>query len=563
MSNYKKNVLMKKFTNKIFAALIAPMLAVGCIEEAFPEGATQVADQVGASEFALGGLVNSFPVAMMQVDTRDFYSKYGTHVDFGIPAIHLMTESMLEDIAVMSSNPGYWSFNYWSRNVGMNDQSWPCGYFWENYYAYIKIANDVISVIEVSDDMPELNKHYLGYGYAYRAMCYLDLARMYEPKENDYTDVSKVLGLTVPIITDKTTSEQIGNNPRVPREEMYEFILSDLKMAADLLATADNNYTTPTLAAVYAMYAKAYLEMGYWKEGGDVEAFKKAAEYARLAIETSGKTPLTEAQWHDPVNGFNKGSANNSWIWGLPVSNDLIGNIICYTAHICCEGQWGYTTVSNPGIDKSLYEKINDKDFRKNSFLSPNPVEWTSGKYKFAGTTVDQQVFLGALARPYTAIKFRPVNGNCTEYVEGNPADHCLLRVEELYFIEMEAVAHYDLAKAKNLLNTFMTYRITDGSYDCSEVAKDVDWFISEMFIQKRIEFWAEGVMFYDYKRLDKGITRFYEGSNHPNMWAFNTTGRSPQWNLVINRGEFQANVGINESTNNPDPSGLLVVPAE
>ena len=152
MSNYKKNVLMKKFTNKIFAALIAPMLAVGCIEEAFPEGSTQVAEQVGASEFALGGLVNSFPVAMMQVDTRDFYSKYGTHVDFGLPAIHLMTEAMLEDIAIMASNPGYWSFNFWSRNVGMNDQSWPCGYFWENYYAYIKIANDVISVIEVSDD---------------------------------------------------------------------------------------------------------------------------------------------------------------------------------------------------------------------------------------------------------------------------------------------------------------------------------------------------------------------------------------------------------------------------
>ena len=127
----------------------------------------------------------------------------------------------------------------------------------------------------------------------------------------------------------------------------------------------------------------------------------------------------------------------------------------------------------------------------------------------------------------------------------------------------MEAVAQYDLNKAKTLLNEFMTYRITDGSYDCSEVATGVDWFITEMLTQKRIEFWAEGVLYYDYKRLDKGITRYYEGSNHPEMWAFNTTGRSPQWNFVINRGEFQANVGIDESTNNPDPSGLLIVPTE
>ena len=152
---------MKKITNKILAALIVPVLATGCIKESFPEGSTQLADQVGQSEFALGGLVNSFPVAMMTVDNASFYSKYDTHTDFGIPAIHLMTESMLEDIAVMGANPGYWSFNYWSRNVGMNDQSWPIGYFWENYYKYIKIANDVISVIEVSEDMPALNKNYL------------------------------------------------------------------------------------------------------------------------------------------------------------------------------------------------------------------------------------------------------------------------------------------------------------------------------------------------------------------------------------------------------------------
>ena len=551
---------MKKITNKILAALIAPVLAVGCIEEAFPEGSTQLADQVGKSEFALGGLVNSFPVAMMSVDNRSFYSKYDTHTDFGMPAIHLMTESMLEDIAVMGANPGYWSFNFWSRNVGMNDQSWPIGYFWENYYSYIKIANDVISVIEVSDDMPDLNKNYLGQAYAYRAMSYLDMARMYEPKENEYTDVSKVLGLTVPIVTEKTTAEQLSNNPRVPREEMYEFILSDLAMAEKMLANAGNDYTQPTLGAVYGMYARAYLEMGYWKEGGDKQAFKKAAEYARKAITVSGKTPLTEAQWTDPTTGFNSGSSNNAWIWGLPVSVDLIGNIICYTAHISCEGTWGYTTLSNPGINKALYDKIAPGDFRHKSFLSPDRSTWTSGTYKFAGNAAAQNAFLKSLAKPYTAIKFRPVAGEVNTYTIGNPADHMLMRVEEMYFIEMEAISNYDLGQAKTLLNEFMALRVTDGSYDCSEIT-DLSRFTTEMLIQKRIEFWGEGVMFFDYKRLDRGITRHYEGSNHPSMWAFNVSGRSPQWNFVINRGEFQANSGIDESTNNPDPSGLLVVP--
>ena len=551
---------MKKITNKILAALIVPVLATGCIKESFPEGSTQLAVQVGQSEFALGGLVNSFPVAMMTVDNASFYSKYDTHTDFGIPAIHLMTESMLEDIAVMGANPGYWSFNYWSRNVGMNDQSWPIGYFWENYYKYIKIANDVISVIEVSEDMPALNKNYLGQAYAYRAMSYLDLARMYEPKENEYTDVSHVLGLTVPIVTEKSTAEELTNNPRVPREDMYEFILSDLKMAEEMLAEANNDYTQTTLAAVYGMYARAYLEMGYWKEGGDADAFSKAASYARQAITVSGKTPLTEAQWTDPATGFNSGSSNNSWIWGLPVSNDLIGNIICFTAHLSCEGTWGYTTLSNPGINKALYDKIAPGDFRHKSFLSPDRSKWTDGTYKFAGNATAQAAFLKSLAKPYTAIKFRPVGGETNTYTVGNPADHMLMRVEEMYFIEMEAVAQSDLGQAKTLLNDFMALRVLDGSYDCSGV-QDLSRFITEMLVQKRIEFWGEGIMFFDYKRLDRGITRSYEGSNHPSMWAFNVSGRSPQWNFVINRGEFQANAGISEATNNPDPSGLLVVP--
>ena len=43
-------------------------------------------------------------------------------------------------------------------------------------------------------------------------------------------------------------------------------------------------------------------------------------------------------------------------------------------------------------------------------------------------------------------------------------------------------------------------------------------------------------------------------------MYAFNSDGRSPQWNIVVTNGEFQYNAGIDSSTNNPDPSGKLVL---
>lgn len=84
------------------------------------------------------------------------------------------------------------------------------------------------------------------------------------------------------------------------------------------------------------------------------------------------------------------------------------------------------------------------------------------------------------------------------------------------------------------------------------------DAFIKEMLFQKRVEFWGEGILIYDYKRLNQGITRGYEGTNMPGAARFNCKGRSPQWNLVITRGEFQSNTGITPALNNPDPTEKL-----
>ena len=78
------------------------------------------------------------------------------------------------------------------------------------------------------------------------------------------------------------------------------------------------------------------------------------------------------------------------------------------------------------------------------------------------------------------------------------------------------------------------------------------------MLFQKRIEFWGEGILIFDYKRLDQGYIRGYKGTNFPSSARFNIDGRSPQWNLVIPRTEYLYNKGIDESKNNPDPTGKL-----
>ncbi len=546
-------------TLKYISIALGLVLATGCIKETFPQGSTQTSAQVAKSASALKAMVNAIPSSMTTTGFLGYYSNYGQHSDFGYPSLAFRTENMLEDLAFGGTETGYnWAGGY-AQNTAMSSEYIGCSYFWDAYYTYIKSCTDIISIINPETANSE-DLNYLGIAHAYRAMFYLDLARLYEPKENAYTDVSAVLGLTVPLVTEETTEESATNNPRLPREEMYAFILSELEKAETYLDPAANGYTKPSLGAVYGLYARAYLEMG---ASGDAGAYALAAEYADKAITTSGKTPLTQAQWEDPTTGFNSGAANNSWIWGLTTSSENLGNIICFTAHMSSEGSWGYAPFTKFSMSKATYEKISDKDFRKHSWLDPAYVENPAGKqpydYKFAGTADDKARFLSDVV-PYQSIKFRPAQGECVDYTTGNATDFPLMRVEEMYFIKAEALAaNGDIPAGQTVLNDFMRNRIADGSYSCSAYT-DLESFTDELLLQKRIEFWGEGILIYDYKRLAEGITRGYEGTNHASVFCYNSEGRSPQWNIVITRAEFQANKGITESTNNPDPSGKLIL---
>lgn len=553
---------MKKIIYIMSIALLSMTVATSCIKEVLPVGGSKTQAQVSASKSAMLSMIKAVPASMTTSGTGGYASGYGDHTDFGIPGIHLRLEHMLEDIATMSENPYYNRFYAYAMNEAQGYQYTYCAYFWDVYYSWIRLANDaIVSIAPVvkesssSDDIVEL-KHCLGQAYAYRAMCYLDLARLFEPKENDYTDVSSVLGLTVPIVDEKTTLEQTKNNPRATREELYNFIFSDLKKAEELLNPTVYTFSQPTLNAVYGMYARAYLELGYANDPAfdRTQMLTKAAEYARLVIDEGGYMPLTKEQWHNPTTGFNSAASNDAWIWGFALVSENLNNLLTFVSHMSSEAAWGYARYAKYGISAKLYDQISNTDFRKRSWLDPERDKFLN-EYSFAGSEADKLEFLSE-AKAYQSIKFRPANGECSDYNIGNAADYCMMRIEEMYFIEMEAVAQLQgPAAGLELLKEFMTeYR--DASY--SKNPTSLEDFLNEMMIQKRVEFWGEGIVFYDYKRLDMGITRAYPGSNHAGVFKLNTTGRSPQWNIVITRAEFQSNTGITDSNNNPDPSGTI-----
>ena len=103
--------------------------------------------------------------------------------------------------------------------------------------------------------------------------------------------------------------EELENNPRVSREEIFKFIFEDLNTAETLLANySPATKNLPSLAVIYGLKARAYLWLGGFTESyaevptGDA-AYRLAAEYARKAIDASGCTIMTESQWLDPKTG--------------------------------------------------------------------------------------------------------------------------------------------------------------------------------------------------------------------------------------------------------------------
>jgi hypothetical protein len=195
-------------------------------------------------------------------------------------------------------------------------------------------------------------------------------------------------------------------------------------------------------------------------------------------------------------------------------------------------------------IDASMYARIKDTDFRKLMYKAPE-----------GGALVGKEVFIDeefATNLPeYAMVKFRPNEGNTQEYTVGSSSSFPLMRIEEMYIIEAEAAEHVTPGAGLALLADFMTtYR--DEKYVVNSFVDP----INEIVFQKRVELMGEGLSFYDYKRLNMGVTRNYEGTNVDSKRAFNTKGRPAWMNLCIVQTEKNNNAAL-VGFENDDPSGL------
>lgn len=519
-------------------ALAMPMLLTSCIEETFPtSGVTN--GQIAENSQGVDAIIKGMPAYM---------KKYHTWADYpfnlGYPGIMMQMNVQTQD--VIQNPTGYDWFSFWSEvSTNLNSTMLMSQTNWYYLNFMVRATADVFNAIGTPTN--EITTLALAYAHVFRASTYLDMARIYEFLPNEtISGVNEagndVTGLTVPVTLPGMSSDEESNNPRLPHDKMVEFLVGDIQAAIDLyqsVSTQPSEKIYPSLAVAYGIMARVYM----WDEN-----YPKAAEYARMAITASGATPLTQAEWLNTTQGFNT-SAVSSWMWAIQMESedDPVKGSDNWMSF-----QTPETTVGYGGqygayfcIDKSLYDQISNADFRKLTFKAPEG-HALSGREAVLNTNKFADL------EPYTSVKFRPGAGNLSDRTVAFAIAIPLMRVEEMYFIEAEAKAHTSGTDGKQAIESFMKqYRYQ--SYTCP--ATDNQGVVDEIFLQKRIEFWGEGITFYDFKRLNKGVTRAYEGSNWPQSQRFNTVGRPGwmNWPFVDYEGTF--NKGV-EGYLNPNVGG-------
>lgn len=531
------------------AGLFALVLAnTSCIDETEP---TSVATQAQAerSSSATKAQAMAMPAQLNAMDD-DYVDNNSWHAVFGYPAMMIIRDMMCNDMGFPTSDYAH-HFYYFGADKYLGGQYIYAAYIWEYYYKLIQTANAVIGVVNPETATKE-QLGFLGAAYAFRAMAYLDLARMYEFLPNEMTksvnaDNNDVTGLTVPIVKPGMTEQEARNNPRAKKEDMVEFIKGDLELAKQYIPNITDRIsrTLPNLACVYGLEAR----FDMW-----IEDYSAAAAAAENAIAESGMTPLSEAVALDKASGMNTPS-QFMWCCNLVKEDAAVqSGIVNFVSWMSNQTSFGYTGTATGQYmicDKKFYNRISPTDWRIKWWQAPEGSDLRNQKAK---NHIEYLIASAAEDMPELAsLKFRPGQGNTEDYNVGCAVAVPLMRVEEMYFIKAEAEAHTDAAKGLATLTDFMVqYRDPNFAKKVSTVEAAID----EIIFQKRVELWGEGQLFFDYKRLNMSVNRGYEGTPFFNLMRLNSNGRPAWMNLVISVSEYQDNQAVNH-WNNPDPSDL------
>lgn len=517
-----------KTKNILSVFVLSALVFTGCVDlDTYPEGEIITSDQKD-------DILNSDP-SKAEASVNAIYTQFSLyktviteterHNDIGYPALMLFMDTNGADF--LSDDNGY---NWMGNSLTFDDRiftSYESRIVWGVLYNQIFAANNVISFLGENPE-DENFQNYVAQAYATRAFDYWVLAQLYQ---FNYS-VNKTAPC-VPIITDKNALTVPDEGcPRSSVEEVYAQMMEDVNKAIGTLDNStvkrrDKRYISVDVA--YGIRARINLSMGNWRA---------AFEDADKAISLSSSTPYTIKQMQRPA--FNSAD-DNSWMWGIKISetDEVVTTGICNFPSHMGSLNYGYCWYSGGRqINKILYNSIPATDVRKGWWLNENN--------ESPNLTEDEVAVINTFYGPYTQVKYAPYKNE--PETSTNASDIPLMRIEEMYLIKAEGQAMSgDIAGAKNTLESFLQeYR--DPEYTCT--ATNIETMQEEIYRQRRIELWGEGMSWFDIMRLNKGVDRRGAGySNASSVFNILPGDKILLWRLP--EKEIQANKALSNNDNN------------
>jgi len=573
--------MKKNISIAMMALALSGTSLTSCIEETEPMSvltSEQLSSMASSQEGMLNGIIG-YMVAVNSWGTS-YYAN-----DWGYPCQMFFRDLLLADIPCYNS-----TYNYWVSTEEASENRYTPYYTYRFYYDLIHNINNLIGVIDPQTDNVT-SRHYLGCALGYRAMCYLDIARMFEYKECGIADVDAIAqendiwGLTIPIVTPEMTVQETKNNPRAPFYRMYRFIYTDLCEAETYLkGFTPSEKTLPSLQAIYGLKARFFLELGTRFDNNHADLEKQimadketgegyegylpvgvtsAADCYRLAKENAemamvGHSFMTADECQSETTGFN--TPVSSWLWCVTTGSkeQLSAYYWTFNGTITTEPDYSMARAYNAYrmIGSKLFGSIYKSDIRRPLWIAPEDAGKAPDR-SYYRTILSDDEFKEIPA--YVNLKFRPAQGDKTSYEIGLLTSIPLMRIEEMEFIKMECMARLgDIAGASNELKNWMnTYRVTNKDFDpWSGTAYDLTDFLDKMMVQKRIEFWGEGICYFDYKRMNLQVRR-KDNTNYESNYLINSKPGycAPWFSYYI----LEYEIGINTAViPNPDTSGCI-----
>lgn len=424
-------------------------------------------------------------ISRLMNTTGASYEMYGGGTrsnDFGESAVRLEEDHMGNDMVNVTNNYDwfYYAYNY----VGFRIPTYNVGQLsYRLYFKIINSANLLLDNIDKVQGPAEEIANLKGQAYAFRAYAYYRASIFYcKTYSKDSTGGTNVNSMGLPLYLNGTTAETKGK-PRSTLGETYQQIVSDLANARINLEAGGTIEGRPTsdisLATFYGINAKVALVMEDWNT---------AKEMADLAISTHGGALMSRAQYKE---GFSNKS-NPEWMWSTAVTPNQrteMGNVNFFSF----VDPTNSTSYAGTGLGKCI---------------SKATLDIMKGLDDVRATT-----FTGS--RQQT--KFHLPNPGSWEF------DLVWMRVAEMYLIKAEAQAELrDDAGAIATLETLVkarnpgyNYESILSRYTTANSVGQVDraYFgstpvLKEIYLQRRIELFLEGVAYGDIQRLHCGLNR-------------------------------------------------------